>query len=118
LTYLVFYYTNAWFLLSLTILIWNVVPAWRWSQQGWTKWFIIETYWIGMGTGLITTIWFAWGTVRDLRRLFGTLATYERDASDDGRVRAAVSPAVAVPPEPPPVVAATAQTASQSIAID
>jgi SSS family solute:Na+ symporter len=36
--------------------------------------------------GVVTSVWFTWGGVRDLRRLFRSLRSVKRDALDDGTV--------------------------------
>ena len=61
----------------------------RWRNEEWFLWW----QWITVGQGLlygaVTTIWFTWGGVRDLRRLFRHLKTIRDtppDESDDGRV--------------------------------
>jgi SSS family solute:Na+ symporter len=36
--------------------------------------------------GVLTTMWFMWGDIRDLRRMFAALRTIRRDTRDDGFV--------------------------------
>ena len=41
---------------------------------------------LGLFVGAVTTVWFTWGGVRDLIRLFRSLKTLKRSVLDDGRV--------------------------------
>ncbi|MFA5865068.1 MAG: hypothetical protein WC975_10335 [Phycisphaerae bacterium] len=86
LTYFTFSWTYFWWLVGMVILVWNLVPAWRWTTHGFAEWFFFNTYTIGIVLGLVTTVWFTWGGIRDLRRLFVTLRTQQRNVFDDGRV--------------------------------
>jgi SSS family solute:Na+ symporter len=86
LTYFAFSWTYFWWFLAMVILVWNIVPAWRWPTHWFTEWFFINNYTVGIGLGLITTIWFTWGAIRDLRRLFTKLRIQKRNVIDDGRV--------------------------------
>jgi SSS family solute:Na+ symporter len=86
LAYFAFSWTYLWWMVAVVILVWNLVPQWRWSTHRFTQWFFFNTYSLGIGLGLITTIWFTWGGLRDLRRMFVTLRTQRQDIQDDGRV--------------------------------
>ncbi len=63
---------------------WNLIAPWPLS------WW--ATFWHIVGIGLpvlmafITAIWFTWGGVRDIRRLFRSLAAQRVNALDDGTV--------------------------------
>ena len=63
----------------------------RWSNEGWFLWGQYITVGQGLLYGVVTTVWFTWGGVRDLRRLFRHLKA-QQDApgeeQDDGRVHA------------------------------
>jgi hypothetical protein len=41
--------------------------------------------------GVITTVWFMWGGIKDIRALLRDLETRERDALDNGMVEGHVS---------------------------
>jgi SSS family solute:Na+ symporter len=86
LTYFAFGWTYFWWFVGMVILVWNIVPVWRWPIHWFTEWFFINSYTVGIGLGLVTTIWFTWGTIRDLGRLFAKLKTQTRNIYDDGRV--------------------------------
>ncbi|MFA5866270.1 MAG: hypothetical protein WC975_16485 [Phycisphaerae bacterium] len=86
LTCFVFGWNYFWWFVGMVILIWNIVPAWRWPTHWFTEWFFFNTYTIGIALGSATTIWFTWGAIRDLRRLFAALRNQQRNIFDDGRV--------------------------------
>lgn len=60
----------------------------RWSNEGWFLWWQYITVGQGLLYGVVTTVWFTWGGVRDLRRLFRHLKNNQSasDDNDDGRV--------------------------------
>jgi SSS family solute:Na+ symporter len=86
LTYFAFGWSYFWWFVGMVVLVWNIVPAWRWPTHWFTQWFFINNYVVGIALGLVTTIWFTWGGIRDLGRLFKTLRTQTRNVFDDGRV--------------------------------
>ena len=59
-----------------------------WSDETWFTWFEYYTIWLNLLIGAVTTVWFTWGGIRDLVRLFRQLKSLDRtaDAEDDGRV--------------------------------
>lgn len=61
----------------------------RWTDQSWFLWWKYYTVGQSLFVGAITTVWFSWGGVRDLHRLFVSLRNLERknDDSDNGQVR-------------------------------
>jgi len=73
-----------WIAVFIVVTIWNftigeISTAW-WSGF-WRFWV-----WTQVGVGVPTTIWFTFGAIHDMRRVFHRLATLKRDDSDDGRV--------------------------------
>ncbi len=69
---------------TLGVLLWNManpLPA-AW----WGDYYYVMTLCIPMVLGMVCTIWFIWGGVRDLIRLFHDLGARVRDASDNGYV--------------------------------
>jgi len=86
LTYFAFGWSYFWWFVGMVILVWNIPRAWRWPIRWFSEWFFINNYTIGIGLGVITTVWFTWGTIRDLGRLFAKLKTQARNVLDDGRV--------------------------------
>ena len=66
------------------ITIWNLISVW--PDKWWANYWFYGGVWIPIGLGTVTSIWFTFGGVRDLRRLFVSLRTLKRDPKDDGRV--------------------------------
>ena len=81
------------------------------SLYGWIRWTVSDAEWavkfpvnsvelsffamlvalllyvaVPVALGLLTSVWFSWGTARDLRRLFRDLETRVRDDRDNGMV--------------------------------
>ena len=86
-----FCWSMFWFMVFVVVTIWNLPPWGLW--QPWpVEWW--QRYWFWAGVilpivlGTFTSIWFTWGGVRDLRRLFARLRVMHADASDDGTVPA------------------------------
>jgi SSS family solute:Na+ symporter len=58
----------------------------RWSAKGWFVWWQWNSVYILAIVGAVTTVWFTWGGLRDLGRLFRSLSAHQRNVLDDGRV--------------------------------
>ncbi len=91
LAYSVLIWTGYSFLVFLVQLFWNLVPAWRWSEDTWVNFFLYYTLPLSLLVGVVTTVWFTIGSVRDLMRLFFVLKeNYEKgvpsDDSDNGQI--------------------------------
>ena len=59
----------------------------RWSETTWFAWFKYYKLPLDLTYGAVTTVWFCWGGVRDLFRLFKTLGSSHQDQDDNGMVR-------------------------------
>ncbi len=86
LSYSVFGWTVITFGIWLVATVLNLVPATKWTGHGWALYFKINGIWIPLAVSIVTSVWFSWGGIRDLRRLFRRLASMDRNALDDGRV--------------------------------
>lgn len=86
LSYSVFAWTMLTFAIWLAATLLNLFPRTRWSNNGWATYFYIVGIWIPLGVGAVTSVWFTWGGIRDLRALFRRLSQMRRNALDDGRV--------------------------------
>lgn len=98
-----FIWSMFWFTVFVVVTIWNLPPWGRW--QPWpTEWWARYWFWVGIimpiVLGTFTSIWFTWGGVRDLRRLFDKLRVMQSDASNEARYPQvqALAPNVAVLP--------------------
>ncbi len=78
----------AWNMLLLAIFIvctiWNLIAPW--PLQWWANYWHVILIIVPLTLGVITTGWFTWGGIRDLKRAFQALKTVKRDARDDGMV--------------------------------
>ena len=73
-----------WFAVCIGGTIWNLVSPWPVSW--WARYWRVAAVLLPLVIGAATAVWFTWGGVRDLRRLFQNLRSLERDAHDDGTV--------------------------------
>jgi len=73
-----------WFAIFVIVSIWNIFH--RWPLSWWSKYWHIAAILMPLTVGIVTTVWFTWGGVRDLRRMFKALRIVGRDARDDGTV--------------------------------
>ena len=76
-------------ILFVVMIIWNCISPI--SMQGWSDWRYVTTFIIGGGVGVITTVWFCWGGIRDTIHLFKDLSQRKADALDNGQVSGEVS---------------------------
>jgi len=90
----VFCWTMFWWGVFIGVTCWNWVHPWplSWWSVYWHYYSII----IPLVIGVITTIWFLWGGVADLRELYVNLQTYKSNAQDDGTVPLAEEPVLPV----------------------
>lgn len=86
LSYLVFGWTMVLFIIWLVVTVLNLIPAFKWSNEAWASYFWIMGILFPLIVGVITSIWFTWGGVRDLRVLFRRLSVARLNVLDDGRV--------------------------------
>jgi SSS family solute:Na+ symporter len=73
-----------WFAVCIGGTIWNLASPWPVSW--WARYWRVTAVLVPLVIGSVTAVWFTWGGVRDLRRLFRSLRTVQRDARDDGTV--------------------------------
>ena len=73
-----------WFVVCIGGTIWNLISPWPVSW--WGRYWRVTAVLVPLVIGGVTAVWFTWGGVRDLRRLFRSLRTVKRDEHDDGTV--------------------------------
>jgi SSS family solute:Na+ symporter len=83
--YFTFFWGLAPNLVGAVVVAWNLFYE-RWSNEGWWSYHYFWSVSVPVAGGVITTIWFTWGTSRDMFRLFKDLREAKQDASDDGQV--------------------------------
>jgi SSS family solute:Na+ symporter len=79
-------WTLFWQLVTLTI----ILKSWfigRFPATWFIDYLIYVTLPVNLVVGVITTIWFLFGVTGDMRSLFSTLKTVQRNDADDGTVR-------------------------------
>ena len=65
-------------------LIWNLISPWK--LRGWSNYFWVVNVVVPGIIGVITSIWFTWGGIRDIRQLFVDLKKRIVDYRDNGMV--------------------------------
>ena len=97
-----FTWTMIWFAIALLGTLWTVIGhsglvSWikPWSNSSWISFWNVAAIGLPIVITVITSIWFTWGGIRDIRALFRSLKTYKVDDADNGMVKAVASPAVA-----------------------
>ena len=68
----------------LGVMFWNMARPF--PAEWWGSYYYVMTLCIPMVLGMVCTVWFIWGGIRDLIRLFRDLGARVRDASDNGFV--------------------------------
>ena len=68
----------------LAVVIWNLFRPW--SQRAWGIYFCWTQVYVVGAVAVVSTVWFLWGGIRDLRSLFRDLAAREDDPDDNGQV--------------------------------
>ncbi|WP_309386244.1 sodium:solute symporter family transporter [Cerasicoccus frondis] len=71
------------------VLIWNAISPW--SVERWSQYFFITSLCVTAVLGMISTVWFFFGGIIDIRRLFRDLAAREDNPLDNGMVDGHVS---------------------------
>ena len=73
----------------VVVVIWNIFDPWPVS---WWSWYFFVTIVVaGILVGVVSTVWFMWGGVKDMKRLFSDLASRKDNPLDDGWVDGHVS---------------------------
>ena len=71
-------------LLFVGSIIWNWISPW--PTHWWGIYYFITTLVIGGLIGIVSTVWFMWGGIRDISRLFHDLAERKANPEDNGVV--------------------------------
>ncbi|RRJ94889.1 sodium:proline symporter [Opitutaceae bacterium TAV4] len=84
-----------WFGVMLVGTVWNLIGQWGWldwagikpwSNENWLGFWHVTAIGLPCIITVVTGLWFTWGGVRDIRRLFASLRGYKIDDSDNGTV--------------------------------
>ena len=71
------------------VYVWNLFAPWK--PEWWGRYFLVTTLLVPSLAGIVTTVWFMWGGVKDIRALLRDLEARKRDALDNGMVEGHVS---------------------------
>lgn len=72
-------------LVFITVVLWNAVSPW--PAHWWGYKFFITGLVVPCIIGVISTVWFTWGGLRDIIRLFRDLAERKANPDDNGMVK-------------------------------
>lgn len=72
-------------LIFLGVIVWNWF--YQWPEHWWGYHFFITTLVVPAVIGIVSTVWFMWGGIRDIRRLFKDLAERKANPEDNGIVK-------------------------------
>jgi solute:Na+ symporter, SSS family len=81
---ILFSWGAAWTIAFAVVTLWNLF--WKWPTSWWVNWTLWTSVILAFVISTGTTIWFTFGGVRDLRRLFVRLRKVVVNDLDDGRV--------------------------------
>ncbi|MBN8710772.1 MAG: sodium:proline symporter [Verrucomicrobia bacterium] len=73
-----------WFVVFLTGCAWNLLAPW--PEEVWSAYWHVVGVGVPVFMALVMAVWFTWGGVRDMGRLFRKLSAERVDPSDDGSV--------------------------------
>lgn len=84
--YSVFFYSVVYSvgIIFFMIVIWNLISPW--PKNWWTVKFFITTLLVPGIVGIVSTVWFLIGGIRDARRLFIDLEKRVEDPNDNGQI--------------------------------
>lgn len=82
----VFVYTFIYKLLFTFIMVMVCNLFFEWPRSWWNWYFYLTSLVIPSLIGIVTTVWFLWGGIRDLRQLFIDLEKRNEDVNDNGQI--------------------------------
>lgn len=90
-TWAMFFYSIVYqFLFAfVAVAVWNIISPW--PAEYWAKYFLWTMLIVPCAAATVTTVWFLWGGIRDMKALFRDLDARKRNALDNGMVEGNVS---------------------------
>lgn len=73
-----------WFVIFIAGCIWNIVSPW--PAAVWSAYWRVVGIGVPIFMAVVMAVWFTWGGLRDMRRLFQKLSAERVDPNDDGSV--------------------------------
>lgn len=83
-SYSLFGWKMFWLAVGAIITLWNFMD--RWPLTWWSTYWRVQSIYIPFILAIPTTVWFLWGGIRDMKRLFQDLKSVARHEHDDGTV--------------------------------
>lgn len=80
----VFGWSMFWVVVMIIGTLWNMMAPW--SSQVWSSFWWWSAIMLPLGMSVVTTLWFTFGVMKDLRRFFAALQGERVDVHDDGSV--------------------------------
>ena len=81
----IYSFIYAFLLMFAGVVIWNWISPW--PVKWWGYYYFIHMLVAGSVIGAVSTVWFTWGGIRDMLRMFRDLAARKADPDDNGVVR-------------------------------
>lgn len=81
-----FYYRIFWFIVFAVVTTWNLIPGWGWPEPWWSNYWHYTAIWLPLTLAAVLVVWFTWGGLRDIHRLFIRLEQVKVNPEDDGTV--------------------------------
>lgn len=81
---LLFVWGMGWFVIFIVGTIWNLLAPW--PNSAWIAFWHVSAIGLPVFLSLVTTVWFTWGGIKDIRDLFHRLNQEKTNAFDNGMV--------------------------------
>ena len=81
----IYSFIYAFLLMFVGVAVWNMISPW--PVKWWGYYYFFSTLVVGGIIGIISTVWFMWGGIKDIFQLFRDLAARKVDPDDNGVVR-------------------------------
>jgi SSS family solute:Na+ symporter len=100
-----FWWSMLWFVIFLVVAAWNLI--FRWPTDWWYWYTVYTAIFLPLVVSAVMIVWFTWGGVRDLRRLFTSLAIPCEAIDEAEPAETGVSPLETGIPIPQPITVDT-----------
>ena len=80
----IYSFIYAFLLMFVGVAVWNMISPW--PVKWWGYYYFFSTLVVGGIIGIISTVWFMWGGIKDIFQLFRDLAARKADPNDNGMV--------------------------------
>ena len=73
-----------WLMVFIVVTIWNLIAPW--TTESWASYYRYTSFTYPILIAAVTSVWFTWGGLKDMRALFRSLSGERVNALDDGTV--------------------------------